>query len=382
MCTRSTVLVLAAALLGGPARAQGLDLMYGGATGEFCAGAVSNASGYRLAATRFDRTAGRHLAWLCDVNNSGAQIQGSEVALPQRVFLHAIASAPAGGTYLLGSWIINGRDDHDAFLARLGSSNAVLWTATEDLPGDQQLNGMVVLPDGSVIATGVERTTMKHDVLVMRFDVNGGVTWRTTMGTGLDEEGHAVAADANGVIVVGRQMNFGNTSDAYLARLDLDGNVEWESSWGGIRDEGFRAVTSTASGHFVAAGFSDSYGDTTYLGHRYRHAWLMGLQANGDTLWTRAIGDTLFDHAAFAVSERSDGDLFLAGERRNGADRDGLLIRADALGNPIWERVIDHGPYDHLGQVMALPSGVLATGWSLNDEGHQVWLVRRDASGN
>ncbi|MCB0792830.1 MAG: hypothetical protein KDB97_13760 [Flavobacteriales bacterium] len=375
-------LFMIGALLSHPLWSQSFDGTYGSGTGEFAVGTMTTAAGFRSVATHYDHAGASHEAMVIALTGSGQQTQLLTLSLPGRVFIQATAPAPGSGTYLLGSTIPDGRSDHDALLVRLTATNSVVWTATEDLPGDQQLFGVALLPDGSVIATGVERTTTKHDVLVMRFDLNGGVDWRTTLGGALDEEGNAIAVDGNGALVVGRQMNFGNTSDAYLARLDLDGDLAWETSWGGIKDESFRAVTITPGGYFVAVGFTDSYGDTTYLGHRFRHVWLMGLQADGDTLWTRAIGDTLFDRAGYGLSSIPNGDLYVAGERVDGVDRDGLLMRIDPAATPIWERTMDHGTYDHLGSVITLSNGVLATGWSMGALGHQAWVVRRDGSGD
>ncbi|MFN3875906.1 MAG: hypothetical protein ACK4L7_08350, partial [Flavobacteriales bacterium] len=161
-------------------------------------------------------------------------------------------------------------------------------------------------------------------------------------------------------------------------------DVAWTSSWGGVRNEIGRAVLPLGPGAFVLAGTTDSDVPLDITENRRKdHIYLVAFDLNGDSLWTRAIGDTLFDRRAFGMAAAPNGDLIVVGERgqAHGAS-DALAYRIAPTGTVVWQRAWDTGKEERLLAVRALADGFIACGWSFGEASRQTLLIRRNANGD
>ncbi|HQZ42356.1 MAG TPA: hypothetical protein PK735_05670, partial [Flavobacteriales bacterium] len=60
---------------------------------------------------------------------------------------------------------------------------------------------------------------------------------------------------------------------------------------------------------------------------------------------------------------------------------DAMIQRLSSQGVLIWEHTIDEGKEEKLLDIHALGDGLIATGWSFDDAGCKVLLLRRDEMG-
>ncbi|MBK8338861.1 MAG: hypothetical protein IPK99_02075 [Flavobacteriales bacterium] len=352
----------------------------GGLRAEFGVGSVSQGGDQVVAAAVSDAVSGPGCSlFVHDAN--GAVNSTIDLALPGRVFVQSFIPSSGGGGYLAGSVIPDGEDEHDLLLVRINAANNVEWTSTVHAPDDQQLFAVTELATGGVMATGVDNASGSHDVMTLRMDGSGNMIWSSVQGGPLDEEGLGIAADALGAMITGRQLNFGDETDALLYRFDLSGNLEWQSGFGGIENDIGHGIIKRGNGTFVMAGSTDSYGMQDHLFARKRNVFLIGLESDGDTLWTKALGDTLIDRAAFALAEMPNGNLLVVGER--GLDRatDALAMRTTSTGDVLWEQAYDTGDQDRLVHVRADPAGFRASGRTFGSSAQQVLFLRRDNAG-
>ncbi|MEO8590529.1 MAG: hypothetical protein ABI432_14225 [Flavobacteriales bacterium] len=365
------------------AHAQSFTQQYGGRLSQDGVGIALRGGQYLIATTVFDSTTVQHRGKLLITGSDGQQVSWNELPIAGAVFLHAAEPSSDGGVFLAGSVIVPGGSTHDGLLVKLDATGALQWVAQPERTGDEQYFDIASLPDGGAVVCGVENTGAGHDAWTCRFNADGGTLWNTSAGGPLDEEANAVAVNADGAMLTGRQMNFGGTSDAWFAWIDLGGVVQMTTSWGGPGTEAGRALIPVGADHFVMAGVTDSYGMFDTTEHRIKdNVWLIAINTNGDTLWTRSVGDTLFDHGAWCLDRAGNGDLLLGGERYSQGLSDALVQRVDTSGALIWERGIDTGKEEKLLGLRALPDGVVATGWSFTELSRQVLLLRRNALGD
>jgi len=360
---------------------QSFTLVYGGPLAEHGTGVILNDSAFLVGTRTFET--GKYRARLDLRNLDGSSISATELDLAGTLFLQAMAPIPGGGAFLVGSHIAPGAHEQNGLLIRVGSDNSISWVTHMDIPGDQQYFGVTTLLDGGAAVCGVTDSGSGHDILVARFDLTGALLWSETQDGGLDDEAYAIASDATGVVITGRQMNFGGTSDVAFMRFALDGTLEWTSGWGGAQNEIGRALVHTSDGNFLMAGTTESYGTFDLTEQRYKkHVYLHAFNTVGDTLWTRAVGDTLFDRTVFCMDLAPNGDLLLGGERNaTTGTSDAMIQRLSGQGVLIWERAIDEGKQEQLLGIQALVDGLVATGWSFDDTGYKVLLLKRDGTG-
>ncbi|WKZ67447.1 MAG: hypothetical protein QY325_05860 [Flavobacteriales bacterium] len=376
-----------AALLAGPsiAAGQGFVNTFGGPKAEDGVGIVQEGAGFAIATRRHTASEPAFTGELLRIAANGSALSWEPIAgLDGIVFLQGMAPATGGGAFLAGSRFAPDSSQHDGLVVKLLADGGTDWIAHPTAPGDQQYLCVSGLPDGGAIAAGVRSIGSGHDAWVCRFDSDGALLWSQAVGDLSDEEALALEVQGSDVLITGRQANFGGTSDAFLARLGLDGTIAWTTSWGGIGQEVGRGLKAIGPGSFLLAGTTSSDGAYDFTEQRRKdHVYLVAFDLNGDSLWTRAIGDTLFDRRAWCLDIAGNGDILVGGERSPiSATSDALAYRLDAQGQVIWQRTWDLGKEERLQAIHALPDGFIATGWAFTDAARQVLAIRRDPNGN
>jgi len=206
------------------------------------------------------------------------------------------------------------------------------------------------------------------------------------------------------------------SSDIWLARIDRNQNLIWNRRFGSSGGELTFSIAPAADGGFLVCGATDGplSHDLAYAPINPANAnldwWLLRLDANGDTLWTRRLGGD-YTERCWASCQMPDGGWVVAGETaspRSGNisehprgwtpgdeswGNDGWIVRLNDQGNIMWERRLGGSGDDNLRHLLPLPDGgLLVSGesGSLPDFDRQApnlgwrdgWIVKLDASGN
>ncbi len=169
--------------------------------------------------------------------------------------------------------------------------------------------------------------------------------------------------------------------DISLIKLDTDFNIEWIKSWDYNHDNteiGYSAKETTDGG-FVLVG---TIGTTS--------AKLLLIKTNGlgEDEWTFTTNDTIITRG-FDVIETSDGGFVAIGECKNEGSfyHNIFLIKINSFGSEVWSKTFGSNNADDSGKsVKQIDDGGFAIiGWtkSNNIYGYQdYWLIKTDAQGN
>ena len=118
-------------------------------------------------------------------------------------------------------------------------------------------------------------------------------------------------------------------------KTDSMGDTLWTREYGGqFYEEGYAGVERIGEGYLIT-------GNTSTYGAGWRDIYLIKINQNGDTLWTRTYGDSV-DDCGYSIQETEDGGYIIAGETDSyGAGRSDIyLVRIDSLGNIVWTKTI------------------------------------------
>ncbi len=163
----------------------------------------------------------------------------------------------------------------------------------------------------------------------------GDAIWLQTYGG--SQMDYAQAADAfadGGFVFAGSTASFGaGGNDLYLVRTDADGDTLWTLAVGGTGNDDAAEVVALSDGGVAAIGTTNSFGAQ---GWDY---FVVRTDADGHLLWSRTYGGSDSELGA-SLQETDDGGLILAGTSATyGAGEDDIyVVRTDANGDTLWTR--------------------------------------------
>jgi hypothetical protein len=318
-----------------------------------------------------------------------------------------------------------GRDDF--WILRLDASGDKVWETSLggsqiEFSGDIQQTsegGFILVGSSNSQTDGTKNSPNQGlpetgDVWVIRLDAHGHQLWDRTFGSTNADHAVRVIPTPNGGFMVGGSSygEGGNKSsstfgsrDYWLIALDADGNKLWERIYGGTEEDSLTSMERTSDGGFILCGYSYSgpSGNKTSPNYGLADAWVVRVDAGGNILWQQTVGGDFYDYG-FCVKETPDGGFAIGGSAASGISGnkdtpnlgfgvlDAWLIRLDANGNKLWDRVYGGSWEDQLGSLVALGDGGFLLGaTSSSDDGDRLgapfdnldwWLIRTDADGN
>ena len=242
--------------------------------------------------------------------------------------------------------------------------------------------------DGGYIITGLTMSMVDSngDIIVIKTNAHGDTMWTRIYGGPLLEGGNFVMQTLDGgYMVSGHTQDFGaRDCDAYLMKLDQYGNSQWIKAYGGDSDDISYSVVELSGGGYLIGGMTASYGDTgTSLN---KHVYLIKTNSLGDTVWTRVYAGP-GNEECMSVTGTPDGGFLAVGYSSswgNGED-DGWLLRLNANGDTLWTRLYKYPGDTHFSKILpTADNGYIIAGNATTTTGGMVQglAVKLDAAGN
>ncbi|KAF5040151.1 hypothetical protein DSECCO2_536430 [anaerobic digester metagenome] len=137
---------------------------------------------------------------------------------------------------------------------------------------------------------------------------NAQITFQRHYGGTGDEYGSTcIQTSDGGYIVTGSTDSYGLGGwDIYLIKTDEYGDTIWTKAYGGAGYDVSTDIIATNDGNYVICGITDSYG------YGNNDVYLIKIDQNGDTLWTKTYGGTGSD-AGYSIVQTFDNALVISG---------------------------------------------------------------------
>jgi len=180
----------------------------------------------------------------------------------------------------------------------------------------------------------------------------------------------------DGSIICGYRTTPTTLQDLFLIRTNLTGDTIWTKQYGvpNGSDYGMK-ILKTGDG-YVIGGMTVKYSIANWA------AWLLKIDEDGDTLWSR----TLLDSARInSVCSLPDGGFALTGIKNIGINYKAFISRTDADGNIIWLNF--YGDYENsyaMDIVNAQDSSLLVMGAISNPPAStdNLWILKINNDGS
>jgi putative intracellular protease/amidase len=298
----------------------------------------------------------------------------------------AIQATDDGGFVIAGYTASFGAGNTDAYLIKTDAEGNVLWSAAYGGPGWEVARSVAQTGDGGYILAGYTTSFDggSRDAYLVRTDAEGNMVWSTSFGgPGIDTAQAVMGTEDGGFVFAGTTDSFGaGETDIYLIRTDAEGNELWSETFGGVGPETGTALATTQDGGFVIGGATGS-------ASRNSDVYLVKVDADGNEVWTRSLGDLTNYDWGNAIRATRDGGFIIVGEENHfsvGALMEVQVIKTDADGNELWRQIFSsNGYYDYANGVYETDDGGYviagsAAAYSENEE--MVSVIRIDAEGN
>ncbi len=207
------------------------------------------------------------------------------------------------------------------------------------------------------------------------------VTFQKTFGGADPETSYSVQQISDGgYVLVGATKSFGTSLDAYIIRLDSNGDTLWTRIFGGTASEGGKSVQQTSDGGFVICGTTQSFGAGG------NDVYLTKIDSTGSILWFKTFGGTRGDFGE-TVKKTSDGGFIINGSTDSfgPGGSDVYVIKTDSSGDTLWTKTYGGSDNDYGNSIQQAGDGgfiIMGTTHSFGTGISDLYLTKTDSSGN
>ncbi|PWB70055.1 hypothetical protein C3F09_09750 [candidate division GN15 bacterium] len=235
-----------------------------------------------------------------------------------------------------------GAESANLYLMKLDASGNFLWDEDYDYDTTTDYGFDVCQTlDGGYIMVGTSyywsTTQGQYDwgFDVVRTDANGVKQNHLLVDKwGSQDLNRVIPTADSGAIAIG------TAGAIYIVKINKYGDTTWIKGYGGV-GAGW-SILQLADGGYMA------FGDRDFGSPYDEDFWLLRLNANGDTLWSRRYRNPAPD-LGYGLDQCSDGGFVMCGEmyRNAGVDpTDFYIIRTSANGDTLWTKTIGGDQYE------------------------------------
>lgn len=291
----------------------------------------------------------------------------------------------ADGGYLIAGYTTNSAlNDADVLVIKSDATGNEMWRKTYGGAKPDFPYHMLATNDGNYFLVGYSQSYGggDYDILLIKIDPAGTALWTKTYGGWGNDIGRDVIATADGNYVIVGSSNSPGLADqnANLIKIDPAGTIIWSKLIGGTANDYGNSVRQTSDGGYIMIGqtFSSGAGNGD--------AYLVKLNANGDTTWTKTFGGAQSDEGYYISIATDGGYAFIIRDSSNvGQDIDIRFIKTDASGNVVWNKVYGGNKKDTPKMVQTTSDGgyiIGAISRSFGWMNPDMWILKCNSLGD
>ncbi|HWY39026.1 MAG TPA: T9SS type A sorting domain-containing protein [Bacteroidia bacterium] len=241
---------------------------------------------------------------------------------------------------------------------------------------------------GYIIAGTVGNSSSSNgiDIYLLKLNPAGIKQWSKKLGGPLDDVSTCIRQTADsGYVSLGYTTSFGaGSNDIYLVKMNRNGDTLWTRTYGGTNFEGGTSnrqnLEITSDSGFIIGSFTNSFGAGG------NDAYVIKTKSNGDILWTRTYGGN-GNEAIYCIKPTSDGGYVFTGFTTSfgGGNNDIYVVKTNAAGDTLWTRAFG-GANSDIGEGIEETSDkgfmIACSASSFGNGNNDVLLIKTNAAGN
>lgn len=258
------------------------------------------------------------------------------------------------------------------------------WTKIFATPGDDYGEYVEQTSDDGFIIVGTTDSSGGDDVFLIKTNSIGDTLWTRTYGTYHYDYATCVhQTNDGGYIIFGETDSYDpNFWEGLLIKTDSNGDTLWTKHLGNSAFYFFQSGVDLNGSGYVAVGF-------TKIGAADpEDIWLVKTDDNGNIVWTKTFGGSERDVPS-SIYRTTDGGFIISGstESPSAGDLDALLIKTDSDGNLEWSKNYGGTERDIASDVKQIDDGGYIIAGHTESFGHvnnynDAWLIKTDNDGD
>jgi hypothetical protein len=156
--------------------------------------------------------------------------------------------------------------------------------------------------------------------------------------------------------------------DAWVIKVDAFGNTVWQRCIGGTFDETAMGIIENTDGSLAIIGKTQSK-DGDFLDNNGPRPFLLKLGKNGNLLWTKTYGNKTYGDIAYDVFRSfindGNGNYIITGE----SDGQGWIMKVDSNGAVVWEKKYGGSDNDGFNAITVAADGFILAGSTKSNDG-------------
>ena len=223
----------------------------------------------------------------------------------------------------------------DLYVFKVDALGDYLWSNIYGGPNIEYGTDAVELDDGSFLLCGYSNSSnFDYDYYIVKIDEDGQHQWTKRYG-GEDWDLAYSICEINhsnkGFIIAGETYSYGlGNTDAYLIKINEDGDTLWTKTYGGNEKDVFNEVIEDDFGNIICIGSSSS--NTQF---NDADIWIVKTDSIGNEIWNIALSDTLNDEG-ISICLAANGNYLIAGNDQQATNTAAFFAALDTSGTLIY----------------------------------------------
>ncbi|MFC2137232.1 cadherin domain-containing protein [Bacteroidota bacterium] len=226
---------------------------------------------------------------------------------------------------------------------------------------------------------------------LLKLNINGDTLWTKCFGGNRDDMTNSVIETSDGnYLMVGAShsvdgdlQNNNGIQDLWIYKTDTSGQLLWSKNYGGTDRDGASEIAALDDGNYIVVGTTLSNDLDVHGAYGSENIWILKINLQGDTLWTKAISNT----RGYFVMNTSDSNILIAGQ----SNYDYYIVKLDYSGDIIWSNNYGGSGWDFAESIAETDDGdYIVAGFTYSNDGdvhgmhgiRDYWIIKLTSEGD
>lgn len=253
-------------------------------------------------------------------------------------------------------------------------SQTITWNKTYNFCDQDRANSIKQTSDNGYIVANTSGLFDDYDIWIFRLNENGDTVWTKSYGDENSQGANSIICSSDGnYVIVGHNSPSLNYYEFYIyvMKIDESGNILWEFDFPGSNQTAWDII-ETSDGGYVVLGKNVAFIATQII--------LIKLDASGQLIWEKVYNMNSSISLMYEIIESNDFGFTLVGEKNTtNPGQDIWIMKTDQLGDSTWTKTIDFGGYDQGKSIKQLPNGdyILSANSELYEKSYKHLITYR-----